>query len=230
MGVVYLDESLLINEKDIYYNKDKFDSGEINLCFITGLSGSGKSTMSREMTKQKKIERYELDDLMFIKDHFTMNQLKQYGDLIYSFFNGVGKKYYLSYEEVNEKSLSGEEYEEAMLKDFVHYAMKYADSYKNRKYVVEGVWIFCCDNNGHEFFRPSEFDDYAFYIKGTSLLISKIRAANRDKKDAGGKFKQLYAFVRSMVRVKNWKFYYSSEQELNIFRNYFKNKMKENKE
>jgi adenylylsulfate kinase-like enzyme len=54
MAVVYLDESLLLNEKDIYYNKDKFDSGEINLCFITGLSGSGKSTMSREMAKQKK--------------------------------------------------------------------------------------------------------------------------------------------------------------------------------
>lgn len=58
MGVVYLDESLLINEKDIYYNKDKFDSGEINLCFITGLSGSGKSTMSREMAKQKKNRAY----------------------------------------------------------------------------------------------------------------------------------------------------------------------------
>ena len=26
------------------YNKDKFESGEINLCFITGHSGSGKST------------------------------------------------------------------------------------------------------------------------------------------------------------------------------------------
>ena len=37
-----LNESILINEDDIYYNKNKFDSGEINLCFITGLSGSGK--------------------------------------------------------------------------------------------------------------------------------------------------------------------------------------------
>ena len=40
-------ESFLFNDKDIYWNKDKFDSGEINLCFITGYSGSGKSTMGR---------------------------------------------------------------------------------------------------------------------------------------------------------------------------------------
>ena len=35
-------EAYVKNVKDIYYNKDQFDSGEINLCFITGHSGSGK--------------------------------------------------------------------------------------------------------------------------------------------------------------------------------------------
>ena len=35
-----ISENLVKSVNDIYYNKDKFDSGEINLCFITGLSGS----------------------------------------------------------------------------------------------------------------------------------------------------------------------------------------------
>lgn len=89
------DESVIKNQEDIYYNKEKFDSGEINLCFITGHSGSGKSTMGRDM-QQHGIEHYELDDLMFIKDHFTMANLKEYGGLIYSFFDGPGKKYYVT--------------------------------------------------------------------------------------------------------------------------------------
>ena len=231
MAVVYLDESLLLNEKDIYYNKDKFDSGEINLCFITGLSGSGKSTMSREMAKQKKIEHYQLDDLMCIKDNFTMSQLKQYGDLIYSFFNGRGKKYYLTEKELNEKQIPGSDYEDSMFKDFINHAKRYADSHKDRKYVIEGVWLICADDNGIDYFKPSEFDDCAFYIKGTSLLISKIRAANRDKEDAKyGKLGKALAVIRSVIRPKNWKYYYADEQKLKKFRNYFKNKMKENKE
>ena len=55
-------ENYIKNEPDIYYNKDKFDSGDINLCFITGHSGSGKSTMGRNMSDNN-IEVYELDDV-----------------------------------------------------------------------------------------------------------------------------------------------------------------------
>ena len=48
-GQSIFNEGYLINEKDIYYNKDKFDNGIIKLCFVTGLSGSGKSTMAKHM-------------------------------------------------------------------------------------------------------------------------------------------------------------------------------------
>ena len=54
-------EGYIKSDPDIYYNKGKFDSGEINLCFITGLSGSGKSTMAGEMSK----ESISLDDIGF---------------------------------------------------------------------------------------------------------------------------------------------------------------------
>ena len=43
-----------------------------------------------------------------------MDQLKEYGDLIYSFFNGVGKRFYVTYDEIVEKKVPGSEYEDKL--------------------------------------------------------------------------------------------------------------------
>lgn len=217
----YLNESILINEKDIYYNKDKFDSGEINLCFITGLSGSGKSTMGKDMQSHG-IEHYDMDDLQIIADHFTLNDLKKYGDLIYSYFTGEGKKFYITYKELKDNQVPESEYEDKLFPGFVHYAMKYAKAHKDKKFVLEGVWLF-----QKKWFTPEEFKDYAFYIKGTSMIISNIRAAKRDSKDTGSKFKQGLAFISCMT--KNWKWYIIDESQVNKFRKYFENLVTKNK-
>lgn len=214
-------ESILINEDDIYYNKNKFDSGEINLCFITGLSGSGKSTMGRDMQSYG-IEHYDMDDLQCIADHFTLNELKEYGDLIYSYFTGEGKKFYKTLKELKDEQIPESEYEDKLFPGFVHYAMKYAKAHKDKKFVLEGVWLF-----QKKWFTPDEFKDYAFYIKGTSMIISHIREAKRDSKDAGSKFKQGLAFVSCMT--KNWKWYIIDEGQVNKFRKYFENLMTKNK-
>ena len=215
-----LNESILFSEKDIYYNKDKFDSGEINLCFITGHSGSGKSTMARDMQKNN-VEHYELDDLQCIKDHFTMSQLKEYGDLIYSYFNGPGKKFYMTYQELVDNKIPGSEYEDKLFPGFVHYSMQYAKSHKDRKYVIEGVWLFCNDDNGSPWFKPEEFKDYAFYIKGTSMIVSKWRAAKRDAEDNDNSFDRLRYSSKNFF-FNNWKWYFIDEKQINRFRNYFK--------
>lgn len=223
----YLEEKYIMNDKDIYYNKDKFDNGGINLCFITGHSGSGKSTMGRDM-QSNNIEHYELDDLQCIKDHFTMQNLKEYGDLIYSYFNGKGKKFYISFKELENNKTPGSEYEDILYKDFVKYAMDYAKSHKNKKYVIEGVWLFCSDENNKPYFSPEEFKDYAFYIKGTSAIVSKHRAALRDaKKDSkGSKLNTVKGYIPNMIR-KNWKWYMINEKRINVFRNYFSKLIKE---
>ena len=222
-----IEEKYIMNEDDIYYNKDKFDSGEINLCFITGHSGSGKSTMGRNMQSDN-IEHYELDDLQCIKDHFTMQNLKEYGDLIYSYFNGQGKRFYVTYQDLKDNNTPGSEYEDILFKDFVHYAMKYAKSHKNKKYVIEGVWLYCDDDNGTPWFTPEEFKDYAFYIKGTSAIISKHRAALRDAKEdsKGNKINTIKIYL-NMIR-KNWKWYLVDEKALNKFRKYFSGLMQTN--
>lgn len=223
-----IEEKYIMNEDDIYYNKDKFDSGEINLCFITGHSGSGKSTMGRNMQSDN-IEHYELDDLQCIKDHFTMQNLKEYGDLIYSYFNGQGKRFYVTYQDLKDNNTPGSEYEDILFKDFVHYAMKYSKSHKNKKYVIEGVWLYCDDDNGTPWFTPEEFKDYAFYIKGTSAIISKHRAALRDAKEdsKGNKINTIKMYLNDMIR-KNWKWYLVDEKALNKFRKYFSGLMQTN--
>lgn len=203
-------ESILINEDDIYYNKDKFDSGEINLCFITGLSGSGKSTMGRDMQSHG-VEHYELDDLQCIADHFTLANLKEYGDLIYSYFTGEGKKFYKTLKELKDAQVSESEYEDKLYPGFVHYAMKYAKSHKDRKFVLEGVWLY-----NKKWFTPEEFKKYAFYIKGTSMIISHIRSAKRDSKSK-------LDFASRMA--KNWKWSIIDEIQINKFRKYFESLM-----
>lgn len=215
----FINEGYIKTGKDIYYNKNKFDSGEINLCFITGHSGSGKSTMASNMSKETNVEHYELDDLL--KNYvFSDNNLKEYGDLIYSFFKNNGKKYrYTSLEDMknctNPLDDSGDKYDEFIIKDFINYAKKYSKSHKNTKFVLEGIWIYL-------FINPEELKDYAVYIKGTSRLISDIRAAKRDsKEDFPDKGKeQKRAFIG---RAKNFftKEALTSEKSIKKYRNYF---------
>ncbi len=158
-------------EPDLYYKGDSFNSGETNICFILGHSGSGKSMMARALEGDD-IDHIELDDILLIKDHFTMEELKDYSDMFYSFFAGEGAKYYIGLEERD--GIPKEEYEDRVFIEFVRFAMDYAKQHKDKKYIIEGIWIYLY------FDDPSLFEDYAVFIKGTSFLKSKIRAAKRE--------------------------------------------------
>ena len=224
IGESSIREGFLKSDKDIYYNKDKFDSGEINLCFITGHSGSGKSTMARSMQSDK-VEHYELDDLNQ-NYKFTDNNLKEYGDLIYSFFKGPGKKYrYHSYDDMqnctNPLDDSGDEFDKFVNRDFVKYAMKYAKSHKNTKFVIEGIWLYF-------FFKPEELKDYAVYIKGTSRVLSAFRAAKRDSKDADTKTKRFIYSIKGTLSTLINKYSIEGERLINNYRKYYENLQKVN--
>jgi hypothetical protein len=86
-------------------------------------------------------------------------------------------------EEREEGKWNGDNYARDIINDFVKYAINYANTHKNKKYIIEGIWLYCNDYKGKPFFNPSYFKDYAFYIKGTSAIISAIRAAKRDKEN-----------------------------------------------
>ncbi len=98
------------------------------------------------------IDHIELDDLLLTKDHFTMDALKDYSDMVYSFFTGEGAKYYIGVEERN--SLSKEEYEDKVFVDFVNFAMDYSRQHPEKKFIIDGIWIYLyfdenpCDEEG----------------------------------------------------------------------------------
>ena len=164
-------EKYVVSEPDLYYKEDSFNSGDTNICFILGHSGSGKSMMAKALDGDY-IDHLELDDLLLVKDHFTMDELKNYSDMFYSFFTGEGAKYYIGVAERD--SIPKEEYEDKVFIDFVDFAMEYSKHHKEKKYIIDGIWIYLY------FDDPSVFEDYAVFIKGTSFLKSKIRAMKRE--------------------------------------------------
>jgi HAD superfamily hydrolase (TIGR01509 family) len=208
-----VNEAVFKNEDDIYYNKDKFDSGEINLCFIIGLSGSGKSTMAHGM-ESSNVEAYEMDDVCH-SWNFSDDNFKEYGSLIHTFFQGPGKKYrFLTRQEFDDKYNTEESktsYFNPLIRDFIKYAIQYAKSHKNTKYVIEGVQIILLN--------PSDLKNYAVYIKGTSLIVSHIRSAKRDSKRSNNPTKSFVSRITNMKRIK-WMLI--DNKDLSKWINYYK--------
>ena len=203
-------EKYVHTEPDLYYKEESFNSGNTNICFILGHSGSGKSRMARTLEGDE-IDHIELDDLLLARDHFTMDELKGYSDMFYSFFAGEGAKYYIGLEERN--SIPKEEYEDRVFVDFVKFAMEYSKQHREKKYIVEGIWIYLY------FEDPSVFDDYAVFIKGTSFLKSKIRAMKREMqrdKETLQERKQMFG--------RETRNYFLDEDKIDIYRNYFGDK------
>ena len=200
-------EKYLLSEPDLYYKEDSFNAGDTNICFILGHSGSGKSMMARTLEGDD-IDHIELDDLLLTKDHFTMDELRDYSDMFFSFFTGEGAKYYIGVEERN--SIPKEEYEDKVFTDFVRYAMDYAKQHREKKYIIEGIWIYLY------FEDPSVFADHAVFIKGTSFLKSKMRAMKRERqrnKEELQERKQMFG-----REVRN---YFLDEDKINVYRSFY---------
>ena len=163
-----VNETFFISEPDLYYNKKAFDEGNVNLCFVIGYSGSGKSVLTREY-EGSDIEKISLDDLVCAKDHYKMEEIRNMSGMLYSFFAGQGAKYYISREE---RDLFADRSE--VFVEFIRFAKKYASAHKDKKYILEGIWTYLF------FDDPSKFDKYAVYMKGTSLIKSKLRRMKRE--------------------------------------------------
>ena len=200
-------ESFVISEPDLYYKEDSFNTGDTNICFILGHSGSGKSKMARALEGDD-IDHIELDDLLLTKDHFTLEELRDYSDLLYSFFTGAGAKYYIGIEERDR--IPKEEYEDRVFRDFVLFAMEHAKRHREKKYILDGIWIYLY------FDDPSVFADHAVFIKGTSFLKSKIRAIKREmQRDKETLQDRKEMFGRE---VRN---YLLDEEKIDRYRSYF---------
>ena len=88
--------------------------------------------------------------------------------------------------------------------------MEYAKRHRDKKYIIDGIWIYLY------FEDPSVFADYAVFIKGTSFLKSKIRATKREMqrdKETLQDRKQMFGQA-----VRN---YLLDEDKINNYRSFF---------
>lgn len=169
-------ENLIFSTKDVSYNKKEFENGDVNLAIVVGFSGSGKTTMGKSLARKfDNCDHIELDDIS-TPYNFTDEQLKEYSDMVFDFFRGLGLKYRVTIRWLTDNNISDKEYEIPLIKDFIAFAIDYANKHKYKRYVLEGIWPLVYN------IPPVTFKDCAVYIKGTSYLVSYIRAAVRDSK------------------------------------------------
>lgn len=80
-----LKEGAILSDKNFEYNFDKFKSGEVNLLFIAGLSGSGKSTYGSQIAQEYNCDFIEMDILTDeVKKIMGVTTLKNLSDEEYA--------------------------------------------------------------------------------------------------------------------------------------------------
>jgi hypothetical protein len=213
-GVIH--EGYILDSKDVKYQVDEFLKGEVKTLFITGQSGSGKSTVARKYKEELKIPCYELDDIGWNDKYATEEDLKKVGPELYAFFTGPGKKY-----RIQPGATEIDFYSVQACADFIKFIIS-----KNARCIVEGIQIFMALDE--KMLDINVFENSALLIKGTSGAKSVYRGTKRDleidKKqqlfaDTPLKGKRLFTYV-----VEKIKYMLHDEKALKEMRNKYKNK------
>ena len=194
-------ESIFKSDEDIFYNKNAFTKGDVNLCFIVGLAGSGKTHLARAMKSDAhgEVEHYQLNAIVNNKSAGRdENFYSDMGELAYDFFRGPGRRFYVDEKEIGSKlNLNRKGYEEQITNAFVDFAVRYARSHPDTKYIIEGVQL-------HRYINPSRFRDFAVCIKGTSIGTSMYQASQKKGSSMGQQAKKIFQYAADDLKLKNW--------------------------
>lgn len=205
---------------DIYHNIDLWESGKSNLLWVCGLSGSGKSTISKEISNKYKATHVELDNLQRIKmgtqfknDKIVNLYIDSVGGLnnVFSYCNSIDK---ITWKDIvkDEKGCSKE------FNRFFNFIIKYADSNKSEKIVVEGVQISLYANSN----IISKISNYPVVLKMNGPLKTEFRREKRLVQtgiEMGDSFNGIFSRVNS--KIKSWvkgNFYIDDYNKLKDFK------------
>lgn len=191
-------ENKIITTKDLEYNLDKWKPGNKNILFITGLSGSGKSTKAANLAKENNAINIEVD--LFEHNHivFDSNTNNDEGNLIV-------KEYFEKKYSGPKKMKQGDPKLPHMLYDFIKYCMNYASKHKDRLFIIEGIQLADLE-------MADEIKGYPVIIVNTSVINSMYRAAKREG------IKDYFKSFKSYDDFRDWlKWYLSMEKNKNNF-------------
>lgn len=216
-GISDLDSA---ESNDIYHNIEDWESGESNVLWVTGLSGSGKSTISKEISGNN-IEHVELDNLQRAKmdnwDHTGSTLMDDYikskGGLtnIFSYVNDL--------DEVTWKDIVSNETDcPKQFNDFFEYIIKYANTHKTKRFVIEGVQIAMCAKDT----MIAKISKYPVILKMNGPLKTEFRREKRTIQTGIDKNDTFINIMKKVVnRHKNWwkqDFYMDDWKQINYFR------------
>ena len=165
------EESYIFSTEDYEQNLDKWKPGGSNILFITGLSGSGKSSSADKLAKENNALKFEFDIFENRNGSFDRSTKRIYEQLL----NRNPK-----YKKILESDIARKDNEivynndylqqkNAAIKDLV----KMCNADKAHLYIIEGIQIY-------EYLNPEFFKDKPLIIKGTSATKSFMRALKRE--------------------------------------------------
>lgn len=191
-----VDEAYIIDKTDATYNIYKWSTdSKHNILYITGLSGSGKTTFANDIAKSENAEIIELD-LFQNYDRNKNSKTKNYTIKLID-------EYLKEYPEAKDKDFSN-----LVSDDFGNYFRPFFKwlrerlSKENKKFIVEGIHILL-------FIPYSEIEGEPLVCIGTSMTKSLIRHWRRDGWDMMDKIKygkiDASLFIEWEKQYKNFK-------------------------
>lgn len=164
---VSLSESYIFSKKDEFINIDSWKPGkDTNALYITGLSGSGKTSLTYNIARHYNANVIGLDHVFGHKDLLEIDDIELPPGLkiIKKFYSNPANLF-----DTTDKSIFIKN-----LKKFMNYMMDYMSHNPNKLFIIEGIDIYL---------HPDIFNlkDKPVVIKNTSTLKSFYRAHKRER-------------------------------------------------
>ena len=151
-------EGYIFSDNDLKYRFKDWKQGKVNILFITGHSGGGKTTISRQLGKKYNVQVESLDHFIWKPDRSILVQ-----------------RYYETTKKPMWKLHKGVDITDSKVS--MHNIIEYINWLKtlNTRLIVEGTIIAQLYARGYE----NIFKDCAILVKGTSLVTSVFRHIKR---------------------------------------------------
>lgn len=196
--------NLIFSKKDFIYNLENYGK-TYNLLFVTGLVGAGKSTISKEIARNKNV-------IILAEDWLTWSEVYKED----KFANKILNEFYKQCpraEEVTKKNywrakkLSLEEDNELRSK-YNEFLINYALKNENNLYIIEGKDIY-------RIISAEKIINNGIIVKGTSGLKCFFRRYKRDKNtDNQSNLKNKLMYLKMVIKQSKI-YYFKDRKKLN---------------
>ena len=171
-------ENILFSKKDTVKNIDKWKPGPNNILFVTGFSGSGKTSLAEDYEKKYNAHMFELDGIEHGYDSSGMNILER----VYKEFPTWKQRY-------DDYKNKRDGFPSKMYDDIIAYVVKLCHEDKDNLYIIEGIQLAGPSDRDESSYRYTRhIKNQPLVIKGTSMLASSLHAANRNIKNGDADF------------------------------------------